>query len=244
MVQYPHGMQDAAAIDPMTSQRWIFRLGSVAAIVGSVAGMVGNLFHPATPLDDPSGVARTIADSDAWTILHLVIVAGIILMLGGLLAIHRSIRGGAAGALAQFGWAAALAGIAVGVVLVILDGVAAKQLAEEWATAPAGEQAAALRVVLANETTNFALAALFNILFAGVTFILYGLAVALSDVYPRWLGWVAVIAGLGSIGAGLIQALVGQPTLASQVLTIIGPTVITLWLFVMGILLARRARAM
>ena len=35
-----------------------------------------------------------------------------------------------------------------------------------------------LRLVLAEETFNFALAALFNILFAGVTFILYGLAIA------------------------------------------------------------------
>jgi len=161
------------------------------------------------------------------------------LMLGGLLALYRSIPGGLARALAQFGWAAAIAGIAVGLVLVILDGVAAKQLADEWAGAPAEEQAAALRVVLANETTNFALASLFNILFAGATFILYGLAVALSDVYPRWLGWVAVTAGLG---AGLIQALAGEPTVASGVLTIIGPTVITLWLAVMGILLARLAR--
>lgn len=230
--------------DPMAAQRWIFRLGGWAAIVGSLGGMVGNLVHPATPLDDPPGVARAIADSDAWTAIHLVIVAGIILMLGGLLAIYRSIHGGLANALAQLGWAAAVAGIAVGVVLVILDGVAARQLAEEWARAPAEEQAAALRVVLANETTNFALAAAFNILFAGVTFILYGLAVALGDGYPRWLGWVAVVAGLGSIGAGLIQALVGEPTTASRVLTIIGPTVITLWLFVMGILLVRKARGL
>jgi len=229
--------------EPITTQRWIFRLGAAAAIVGSLAGMVGNLIHPATPLDDPPGVARVIADSDAWTPIHLIIVAGIMLMLGGLLALYRSIPGGLAGALAQLGWAAAIAGVTVGLILVILDGVAARQLALEWARAPAQEQAAALRIVLANETTNFALASLFNILFAGATFILYGLAVALSNVYPRWLGWIAVTAGLGSIGAGLIQAMTGESTAVSRILTIIGPTVITLWLAVMGILLARLARA-
>ena len=229
--------------EPITTQRWIFRLGAAAAIVGSLAGMVGNLIHPATPLDDPPGVARVIADSDAWTPIHLIIVAGIMLMLGGLLALYRSIPGGLAGALAQLGWAAAIVGVTVGLILVILDGVAARQLALEWARAPAQEQAAALRIVLANETTNFALASLFNILFAGATFILYGLAVALSNVYPRWLGWIAVTAGLGSIGAGLIQAMTGESTAVSRILTIIGPTVITLWLAVMGILLARLARA-
>jgi hypothetical protein len=228
--------------EPIASDRWILRIGSIAAIVGSLAGLVGNLIHPATPIGDPQGIARVIADSSAWTPIHLVIVAGIMLMLGALVALDHSIRGGAAGALARFGLAAGVAGITVGLILVILDGVAAKQLAEEWAKAPADEQATALRVVLGNETINFALASLFNILFAGVTFILFGLAVALSDVYPRWLGWVVVGAGVGSVGAGLVQAFARVPTTASFVLTIIGPTVITLWLFVMGMLLARKAR--
>ena len=51
--------------------------------------------------------------------------------------------------------------------LVIVDGVAAKHLAEAWAEAPLAEAATALRVVLGEETINFAQAALFNILYAG-----------------------------------------------------------------------------
>lgn len=227
---------------PGTSERWIYTIGGIGAIVGSLMGMVGNLIHPPTPLDDPEGVARVIAESDAWTAIHLVIVFGIVLMLGGLVALYNSIRGGVAGALARFGLAAAVVGIAIGVVLVILDGVAAKQLADEWAAAPTEEQAVALRIVLANETINFALASSFNIVFAGATFIFFGLAVAFSGAYPRWLGWVVVVAGIVSVGAGLIQASTGEPTVASFVLTIIGPTVITLWLLAIGVLLVRRAR--
>ena len=66
------------------------------------------------------------------------------------------------------------------------------------------DQATALQVVLAEETINFALAALFNILFAGVTFILYGLVVAWSRTYPCWLGRIVALAGAGSILAGLV----------------------------------------
>ena len=55
-------------------------------------------------------------------------------------------------------------------------------------------------------------------------------------------GWVAVAAGVASIGAGLIQASVGKPSGASRVLTIIGPTVITAWLLVIGILLVQKGR--
>jgi hypothetical protein len=70
-----------------------------------------------------------------------------------------------------------------GVVLVIVDGVAAKHLADAWEAAPPDQAAAALQVVVAEESINFALASLFNILFAGVTFILLGLAVAWSGEY-------------------------------------------------------------
>jgi peptidoglycan/LPS O-acetylase OafA/YrhL len=122
---------------------------------------------------------------------------------------------------------------------VALDGVAAKQLADEWASAPAATQSVALAMVSTNETINFGLAGLFNMTFAGVPYVLFGLAVAFADTYPRWLGWVAVAAGLGSIGAAMVQMFTGEPTMASLVLTIIGPTVIAAGTFAMGILLGR-----
>ena len=220
----------------------VFRIGGVAAIVGSLLGMVGNLIHPVTPIGDPEGTARVIAESELWVPVHLAIVVGILLMLGGLVALAHSIRDGVAGALARFGSVAAVAGAVIGLMLVILDGVAARQLAQEWAAASPERRELALGLVQANETINFALASLFNLVFAAATFILYGAAVALDDAYPRWLGWVAVGAGVLSVGAGAIQASIGEPTDASRVITIIGPTVITVWLLVMGMLLLRKAR--
>jgi len=219
----------------------IFRIGSVAGIIGSLLAMVGNLLHPATPIGDPEGVAQTIAQSERWVLVHLVIVVGLILMLGGLVAISRSIEGGMAGALAQLGSVAAVAGVTVGLVTVIVDGVAAKHLAEVWEAAPPEEAAAALQVVVAEETINFALAALFNILFAGVTFIVLGLAVAWSGEYPGWLGWVAVVAGIGSVPVGLVQAYTGESIGFTRIATIIFPTIITLWVVVMSVLWLRKA---
>jgi hypothetical protein len=224
-----------------SSDRWIYRIGGVAAIVGSLLAMIGNLLHPMTPTADPAGVGHAIHGSDAWTIIHMTIVIGLILMLGGLMAIAESIRGSFAGAMARFGWAAALAGATVGLILVTLDGIAAKQLADAWAEAPITEQPTALRDLIAGETMNFALVALFNILFAGVTFILYGLAVATSNVYPRWLGWPVVVAGIGSIAVGLVQAQVGESTGISRIASIVFPTIITLWVAALGVLLLRRA---
>jgi hypothetical protein len=209
--------------------------------MGAVLGMVGNLIHPVTPIDDPEGVARVIATSDIWVPVHLAIVVGIVLMLLGLVAVHHSIRGGLAGVLSRFGLVAAISGATIGFVVVILDGVGARQLAQEWATAPPNQQGTALALVTANETINFALASLFFFVFAAVTFILFGLAVAFSDVYPRWLGWLGFLAGVASTAASSIQAAVGEPTDVSRILTIIGPTIITLWILVIGVLMWRRA---
>jgi hypothetical protein len=230
---------------PISAQGWVLRIGSAAGIAGALLGMAGNLAHPATPAasDDAEGLARAIADSGSWVPGHLVILLGLIGMLGGLVAIARSIQGGLPGALARLGQVAAVAGVTVGLLLLVIDGVAARHLAQAWATAPPGQQAAALHALLAEEAINFALGTLFYVLFAGVTFVLLGLAVAWSRVYPRWLGWTAVVAGAGSVVVGLVQAQVGETNAVTRIPSIVFPTVITLWLAWMGVLLLRKAPA-
>jgi len=219
------------------------RIGSVGVVLGAVTAGIGNLLHPVTPRNDPGGVVTVIAHSQHWTLIHMVIIFGVILMLAGLLGIRHSITTlGLTGALTRLGMWAATIGTTIGLITVVLDGVAAKQLANQWAAAADPSRQVALGLVSANETVNFALAGMFNLSFAGVPFILFGLAVARSGSYPRWLVWVAYAAGVGSVGAGLVQAFTGEPTTTSLILTIIGPTVICLWLLVMGTLLWRRAR--
>ena len=110
---------------------------------------------------------------------------------------------------------AAISGATIGLILVILDGVAARQLAQEWSAASANRDVA-LALVHANETVNFALASLFNLVFAAATFTLFGAAAIASGIYPRWLGWLAVVAGALSFVAGTTQAFVGEPTDASR----------------------------
>ncbi len=40
-------------------ERSFVRIGGASAIVGAVLGMVGNLLHPVTPIDDPEGVRES-----------------------------------------------------------------------------------------------------------------------------------------------------------------------------------------
>src|SRR4029453_11021111 len=106
-----------------TATGWELRIGAAAGIAGALLGLVGNLIHPAPPPGDPQGVARPIADSRIWVPGHLAIVVGLVLMLGGLLAIGRSIQGGLPGALARLGSAAPVGRTTWGPVPGPLDGL-------------------------------------------------------------------------------------------------------------------------
>jgi hypothetical protein len=228
--------------DEAGQELWIYRIGGVSAILGAILGLVGNLIHPVTPgPGDPAGTAHVVAASQIWIPVHLGLGLAFVLMLGGLVAIQRSIVGGLAGALAQFGLAAGIVGATVGVVIVTLDGFASKHLAELY-VAPAGGPHIDLGPFQAEEAINFALLSPLNLVFAGVTFILYGAAAALSGRFPGWLGWVVGLAGLGGAVSGVIQAYMGEPIPATRALGIAAPTIITLWLLVMGILLLRQRR--
>lgn len=223
-----------------TEARWLMRIGAAGAVGGGLLAGFGNAVHPITPRNDDVGVAHVIANSEAWTPIHLVIIIGIVGMLVGLIGLRQALpTSGFVGAMTRYGVTAAVIGTVLGIVTVILDGVAAKQLANAWAAAPTDLQPLMLRIVAANETMNFALAGMFNATFAGLPYIAFGLAVALSDPFPRWLGWVALAAGAASVIAGAFQAITGQPTIASLLMTIVGPTVIVLWVITMGVLMAR-----
>jgi hypothetical protein len=231
--------------DVPSDKRWVFRIGGSSAVAGAILGLVGNLVHPVTAgPDDPEKTARVVAQSQIWIPVHLALLVAFLLMLGGLLAIHDSIAGGPAGALARFGLVAAVIGATVGVVLLSLDGFAAKHLAESWFSAPADGRAGAIGPFQAEDSINFALLSPLNLVFAGLTFVLCGLAASLSRVYPRRLGWIAVIGGAGGAVSGVIQAYLGEPTPVTEALGIAAPSIITLWLLLMGVLLVRKSARM
>jgi hypothetical protein len=103
-------------------------------------------------------------------------------------------------------------------------------------------QALALASFRAEDSINFALLSPLNLVFAGFTFVLYGVATAVSGIYSRWLGWVAVVGGAVGAVSGVIQAYIGEPTAITEGLGIAAPSIITLWLFVIGFQLVRSTK--
>jgi len=140
----------------------------------------------------------------------------------------------------QLGLAGAIISATVLAVWIAVDGIATKAVADAWANAPTTEKAAAFRLGQAFLRVNVALFSVWMIVW-GVTIALYGLAVATTTVYRRWLGVAAVLAGLGAVLVGLAQALTGPSHLVTTVLVGIFAFLLTSWVMVIGVLLWRRA---
>lgn len=224
------------------SDRALHRIGSASAIIGAVVAVITNVLHPrVSDYSSPEVLLQAIAGSSIWVADHLGLIVGTLLILAGLVALSRSITGEPAAAVARLAVVAAVVSAAMGLVLLGIDGIVAKQTAVAWAAAPAAEKAPALRVAVAVEDIAFALFSLLIVLQFGVTLFLYGLAVALSDAYPRWLGWLAVAVAAGSAVVGLAQATNGPSVLVTNILFPILSSIAILWVLVMGVLLGRKA---
>jgi hypothetical protein len=163
-------------------------------------------------------------------------------MLMGLAAISEVLKGSRSGAWARCGYLAAIVGLTIGITLMASDGMTAKYASEAWAQSSEPEKVAALAVAAMAEKISFGLVAMFNIFFAGFTYLFYGLAVASSVRFPHWLGWIAASTGVGAVVIGVVQAMSGTSSPTVEVLTIIFPTVITLWTAVLSIMILRGAR--
>ncbi len=224
-------------------ERDLMRIGAVAMMLGAVMAGVGNALHPRiADVANPDAVMRMIADSHAWVGIHVGILAAVLLVTGGLIALQRSITAQPAAAWARLGAAAALVSAAVVVVFSGIDGLVRKQTALAGLAATVEEKAAAVRVFDLLERVNFGFFSVWVVVFFGVTFILYGLAVRRSELYPGWLGWVALLGGVGSALIGLRLMYQGTSFSVSNILFPVFSILLTVWLFVMGALLWHRAR--
>lgn len=217
------------------------RIAGIALIVGAIVMAVFNGLLPRA--DDPSQVQQVLTklgENETFSqIVFLALAFGMLLVLGGIVGIYRSLSTGAASAWARLGFYAAVVATAT-LVMVFATGWAVAGAAANWAAAPAVGQATAYSVAASLHAANmatFSMAIVVN--WAAV--ILVGIAISLSTVYPRWMGWIAIVLGVVTIPAiGVPQAIAG-PSQTIDLLFLIFSGLTLLWTLVMGVLITRKA---
>ncbi len=190
----------------MSPESSLFRLGAVIGVVGAVLGGAANVVHPAPAERALDAQVRLVAGYGPWIPIHMVIAMGGLLVLGGLLAVSRSLDGAAAVAVARVAFAAALVGITLNTVQMATDGIGLKLAADTWAAAPEPEKAAAFYGAYAISRIGAGLAFMQIIVFFGLTVGAFGVALAAGVGYPRWLAWAGVVIGLLNIAIGVVRA--------------------------------------
>ena len=202
-----HGMEAWLGAEAITA-----RIGAVSLPLSIILFVISTaIFHPhrEDPMDNQA-VFMEYAQYDGWIADHFAQWVAVLLLIGGLVALYYSLttKPTVAAGIARFGFAAALLTGGAFTMLQAVDGVALKWAVDAWASAPADQQDAAFAAALTVRWTEYALQSYSNLLL-GLTLILYGLAMTLSAVYPRWLGWVALGSGAAWIVHGVMVPYIG-----------------------------------
>ncbi len=219
--------QVVAAGSRSTSDRALLRMGAVAIPIGIVLQILMETLHPSNADPNDSAAAfQEYATSNTWTIVHIGQFFAALLVALALVTLARSLarQGGVAGALAVIGGVTAILVAAIFAVQMAVDGVALKATIDTWTNATqAGDKASAYQVAEGMRALEKGLSGFFHLV-NGTTLLVLGLAIAFGRSYPRWLGWVGAVSGLGFLAGGIVATHTGFSPLAGTVL--LGPTVL------------------
>ncbi len=218
------------------SKPMVLRIGALGAVCGGVLIVVGNAIHPreSGQLDNAENFLEAAASSDLWVADHVVIGAGITLLLGAFYGLMQSINGRGA-PIARLGWGMAIIGVGLGIVFMLTEIVAVSALADEWADSSGAAQDQAFAAGNAIFQMSLALSAGAALFLFGLTPMLYGAAILASDDFATWMGWTGVIAGAAGSVAGVVQLFTGITTVTGLIVIPLGIVVVVLWIIYLGI---------
>jgi hypothetical protein len=211
------------------------RLTAGLFLAGAAIGLVGNGLHPHTADTDPASAIDAIAGSAPWVAIHLAIIVAILLLVGGLVGLTGLLRNEPGRRLSELGLAAAVVGGAIVVTSLAIDGFAMKALANAWVTGPDAGAGQALAVAATVKTADLGIWSAGMLVFFGLAFICYGAAIAAGGPVPRWLGWLALAGGAGSVVASILQLAAGGEVQVAETLFLGSSMLLTLWAFAVGL---------
>lgn len=218
------------------------RIGGVTAIGGAVILLVATLFHPmsADPNDPAAAFAEYAADR-LWVASHLGQFLGIAMLCVSLVALGDAMESGWSAVWARVGVAGTAASLAAAAALQAVDGVALKVMVDRWMEASGEDRIRAFEGAFAVRQIEIGMASLLNVLF-GLTIVAFSLSMSFSRRFPRWLAWIGLLGGLGTLIAGVIFAYSGFST-AAMMVGMPANTILLVWAVMVGTYLWRLANS-
>ncbi|HZD71597.1 MAG TPA: hypothetical protein VFA45_22620 [Actinomycetes bacterium] len=229
----------------VTDDRPLYRLGGAMAIGGALLEFVGNALHPRSVsyYGDPVAWLNNATRSSQWFPSHVLILLGSILLIGGLVALSRSLTGTRGHGIGQVALANALIGSSLILVTLAIDGLTVAELDQAWRVGPAPSPEALLAGSILYHTI-FSLLYVFELTLFGLAPILYGVAILLSKAYATWLGWVGMLIGSSVVLTALLSMIGVATEFIDAVVWSVVASLFVLWVLVMGVLLWRKSQGL
>ncbi|MBI2872046.1 MAG: hypothetical protein HYY00_02515 [Chloroflexi bacterium] len=220
------------------------RLAGLSFIAGAILLIVFNAIFPrASDPADVGQLVQKIADTRGgfWEVDHLLLAVGIWAFMIGATGVYRSISTGGAAVWARLGFYGVIVGTTLFTVLFALEGFGLPQVVELWEKAAGADKAALFQVASSLAWMNAGLFSM-TIIVYWLALLFLGVGMALSTVYPKWLGWgIIVLAAAIIIVVGLPQAFAGPSQLVTNTLFPILSILATVWGLALGVWTIRKA---
>jgi hypothetical protein len=192
------------------SQRPILIFGSISFISGATIMILSTMIHPSDedPFNHPLVLAE-YAHSELWVGIHIVQFAGTMMVFaGGFVTIYRFLSNTESSIvylLGLIGFALSIITASTFAILQAVDGVVLKFAVDSWTASAGGEEEeknTIFRVAEGIRWTEYGINSVFRLL-QGTVAIVFGLAIAKSALFNRWMGVGGVIIGLITLVAGV-----------------------------------------
>ena len=214
----------------------VFRRSAVFGVSGALLTMVFGIIHP-KGTNDVGATAEwmsRVGASDVWPLVHLMLLVGAFLILFASAGISRSYPEEQAASWAHLGLLATVVATSAASITYLVDGPVLKGIADEWLAArtPIVEASADMITRL-----GFILVAGLQ-LSTGAVALLFGWAGLKTRAHPRWIGAVALSAGLLGLVGGAVHYLFGTSTASASVVYLSGG-LYAIWVLSMSLRLWR-----
>lgn len=209
-------------------------------MAGALTTVVAGAVHPkgSSDVGTLEEWLTRVGDSSVWVLDHYLLALAAVLVLVVAVAIADSYPEEQAARWGRFALATMVVAAGLTILAFLVDGPVLKETAERWQEQP--EDAANLGAARAITDIGFILVAGFQLV-TGLALLLFGVAGLMTSVHSRWHAWLALVAGAAAVIPASAHYLAGASTWSVN-FVYVSSGLFSLWIFVMGYGLWRRAK--
>lgn len=211
-------------------ERGPLRLAAVLILTGVVVSALAGLLHPeGADANDHASIFAVYAASDLWIAVHVGQLAGMAVLVAGLVALFFALDppAGASTWLNRFGLLCAVVALASYVVLQAVDGIALKHTVDAWSTSSGPDQTSYFAAAEAVRWLEWGVRS-YQSFMLGLAFILFGGVIIGAARVARVIGYLMALSGVAYLAQGWIIGASGFSP-ANRIPTLAGIVLIVVW---------------